>query len=50
MTRYWLPPSVELTTCTGLGAEVAAVSVNVLPFGTNAAETLIGLAPVEVLV
>ena len=41
ITRYWLPPSVTDGHCTGVGAEVAAVSVTVLPVIVNAPETAI---------
>ena len=40
ITRYWFPPRVVEATCTGDGADVAAVSLYVLPVRANAAETL----------
>ena len=39
-TRYWLPPSVVDKACTGVGAEVAAMKVTVLPDGQKGADTL----------
>ena len=41
MIRYWLPPSVLETHCTGVGAVVAAAKVIVLPDGQKGADTLI---------
>jgi hypothetical protein len=33
--RYWLPPKVVDTACTGVGADVLAVNMTVLPVGVN---------------
>ena len=38
--RYWLPPNVLDTACTGVGALVAAVNATVLPDGQKGAFTL----------
>ncbi len=39
--RYWLPPRVVDTACTGVGAVTAAVNVTVLPDGVKGALTAI---------
>jgi hypothetical protein len=40
MTRYWFPPSVVDTACTGVAALVLAVNVTVLPDGVKGALTI----------
>lgn len=39
--RYWLPPKVVDTACTGDGAVVFAVNMTVLPVGVNACVPII---------
>lgn len=48
--RYWLPPRVVDTACTGVGGVViTAVKVTVLPEGVKGADTLM-LSPKEEVV